>query len=71
MMIFNNFEGKAEAAYQHGRMDFLAGAPRDPKIPPGFCNGLNGEQKKLLKESWIQGWMYECVTQSLSDGLPA
>ena len=64
-------ESKIRAAYRHGRMDFWAGASCRPKIPPGFCKGLNDEQKKLIEESWIEGWHNESLMQSLPDGSPA
>jgi len=66
-----NLESKLKAAYEHGRMDFWAGAACDPKIPHGFCSGLSEGQKKLLAVSWVDGWHNESLMQSLPDGSPA
>ena len=70
-MITTSLESKAEAAYRHGQMDFWAGASCKPEIPPGFCADLSDEQKKLIAESWIEGWHNESLMQGLPDGFPA
>ena len=70
--MMTSLESKINAAYQHGRMDFLAGAPCNPQVPPGFCIGLSEEQNKQIAESWADGWHNESLMLGdLPDGLPA
>jgi len=64
-------ENKAKAAYQHGRMDYLAGAPCDPNTPVIVYNDLSKEEQIYVMESWMNGWNDESLMQSLSDGMPA
>jgi len=70
-MIATSFESKLKAAYQHGRMDFLAGAPCDPKTPLAVYSHLGEGDKKLIAESWMDGWHNESFMQSLPEGSPA
>jgi cephalosporin hydroxylase len=71
MLITSDLERKAKAAYEHGRMDFLAGAPCDPKTPLGVYRDLNEDQRIYVMESWMNGWTDESMMQSLPEGLPA
>ena len=66
-----SFESKLKAAYEHGRMDFLAGASCDPKTPLAVYDNLGAPHKKLIAESWLNGWHNESLMQSLPDGSPA
>jgi hypothetical protein len=70
-MRATSIESKCNAAYQHGRMDFRAGAPCDPKTPLTVYSNLSEEDKKLIAESWLNGWHNESLMQSLPEGLPA
>jgi len=70
-MITSTLENKAKAAYEHERMDYLAGAPCDPNIPLRVYSGLGGEQQAYIMESWANGWTDESLMQSLPDGMPA
>jgi len=69
--MITSIESKLKAAYEHGRMDFLAGADCDPKIPSGFCSGLSELQIKIVKQSWVEGWHNESLMQALPDVSPA
>ena len=66
-----NLESMAKAAYQHGRLDFLAGAPCDPMIPLKVYRNLNKEQQVYIMEAWVNGWDNENLMQSLPEGMPA
>lgn len=70
-MITSTMESKTSAAYEHGRMDFRAGAPCDPKTPLKIYRDLNDDQKILIMESWMNGWTDESLMQSFPDGFPA
>jgi len=67
-MKATDLEGKLRAAYQHGRMDFLAGMPCHPAIPAAWCGGLTELQIKIIQHSWVDGWLNESQTQ---ERLPA
>jgi hypothetical protein len=62
---------KGIAAYEHGRRDFRADAPRDPKTPLRVYRDLDEEQQAYIMRAWDDGWMNECLMQSLPDGMPA
>jgi len=64
-------EIKAKAAYQHGKMDFWADAPCDPRIPLKVYDDLNEEEQAVIMKAWEDGWMNERLMQSLPDGTPA
>ena len=49
-------ENKKRAAYEHGRMDFHAGAVCDPRVPASFIEGLTAFDKNAVIQSWIEGW---------------
>jgi hypothetical protein len=70
-MIARTLENKAKAAYEHGRMDFLAGAPCDPITPLRVYRDLDEEQQAVIKQAYADGWMNECLMQALPDGMPA
>ena len=53
------FESKIKAAYQHGRMDFLAGAPCKAETPLFVYDNLDEKQKIQISLSWIGGWKDE------------
>jgi len=69
--VIATLESKLKAAYQHGHMDFLAGSPCDPKTALAVYSNLSEEDKKLIAESWIDGWHNESLRQSLLEGTPA
>ena len=65
-MITTGLEGKLNAAYQHGRMDFRAGAPCDPIMPLVVYDGLSELQRNLVMQCWVDGWFSE--SQHKGDG---
>ena len=69
-MIATSLESKLNACYQHGRMDYLADAPCDPKTALAVYSDLIEEDKKMVAACWIAGWYNESL-QSLPDGSPA
>jgi hypothetical protein len=69
--MIGSLENKAKTAYQNGRLDYLAGAPCDPKTPLIVYSDLTEEQQIYVMESWVNGWVDESLTQSLPDGMPA
>jgi hypothetical protein len=66
-----SLEVACKAAYEHGRRDFWADSPFDPSIPLRIYDDLTPEQQAAVKESWMNGWSDESLTQSLPDGMPA
>jgi hypothetical protein len=70
-MITRTLENKAKAAYQHGRMDFRAGAPLDPQTPLRIYSDLNESQKIIIMESWMNGWTDESLMQLSPESMPA
>ncbi|MDR2717701.1 MAG: hypothetical protein LBB89_06515 [Treponema sp.] len=70
-MIARTLENKAKAAYEHGKMDFWAGAPRDPQTPLRVYRDLTKEQQTIIMEAWENGWQDESLMQALPDGMPA
>jgi hypothetical protein len=46
----------SRAVTEHGRKDFLAGAPCDPLIPLKIYEALTPEQRFVIVESWMNGW---------------
>ena len=62
--MVTTLESKIMAAYEHGRMDFLAGATCVPTIPPAFCSGLSSLHKNLVRSCWVDGWLYESLTET-------
>jgi len=65
------FESKLKAAYEHGRMDFRAGAPCNPETPKAIYSGLSELLRNIIVQSWVDGWHNESLTQALPDGSPA
>ena len=63
-MITTGMESKLNAAYQHGRMDFKAGAPCKPKTPLVVYGGLSELQRNLVMQLWVDGWHNESQLQS-------
>jgi len=73
-MTERTLSNKIIAAYTHGRMDFLAGAPCKAETPLIVYRDLTEKQKIQVSLSWIGGWndqMNESLMQSLPDGSPA
>jgi hypothetical protein len=70
-MTVRTLASKVIAAYEHGKMDFLAGAPRDPKIPLNVYRDLDEAEQTYIMDSWTEGWDMESLMQSLPDGSPA
>lgn len=69
-MKVTNLELACKAAYENGRMDFLAGSPCDPSIPLKVYDDIVPEQQIVIMESWMNGWNDESLMQSLPDGMP-
>jgi len=67
-VITRTLENKAQAAYEHGRLDFLAGAPCDPLTPLQVYHDLSEDQKIDIMEAWVNGWTNESLMQSSPDG---
>ena len=67
----STFESKVKASYEHGKLDFYAGIPCDPDIPLKIYSDLDEEQKKIIQNSWKEGWLLECSLQSLPERYPA
>jgi hypothetical protein len=67
----STLESKAKAAYQHGRLDYLAGASCDPQTPLRVYSDLSKEEQAIIMNSWTNGWDYESLMQSLPEGIPA
>ena len=67
----STFESKVKASYEHGKLDFYAGFPCDLDKPLKIYSDLDEEQKKIIQDSWKNGWMDECLMQSLPEGSPA
>jgi len=73
-VIVRTLENKIIAAYQHGRLDFLAGAPCNAETPLFVYRDLTEKQKIKVSLAWIGGWndqMNESLMQALPDGSPA
>jgi hypothetical protein len=70
-MELHNIEVACKAAYENGRMDFLAGGPCDPTIPLKVYDNLTPEQQTIIMQFWLDGWDGESLMQSLPDGMPA
>jgi hypothetical protein len=66
-MKVRNLEVACKAAKEHGRKDFLAGSLCDPSIPLNVYDDLTPEQQIAIMESWVNGWKYEEILQSLPD----
>jgi len=71
MRITSSFGAKIKAAYEHGRMDFWAGAPYDTQTPLRVYRDLNKFQQVVISQAWSDGWNNECLMQALPDGMPA
>jgi len=69
--MITSLESKIRAAYLHGGMDFLTGAPCDPKPALTVYSNLSDEEQNRIAQSWINGWHNESLMQSLPDGSPA
>jgi len=70
-VIATSLESKLKAVYEHGRMDFLADAPCDPRTALFVYSDLCDEDKKRIVESYANGWHNESLMQSLPEGTPA
>jgi len=47
---------KLKAAYEHGRLDFLAGAPYDPATPLVVYDNLPKMDQAYIKQAWSDGY---------------
>lgn len=54
--MIRTLENKVKAAYQHGRMDYLAGAPCNAETPLVVYRDLNEKQKIQVSLAYIGGW---------------
>jgi len=61
-----DLEIKGKAAFEHGRLDFKAGARFDPETPLVVYRDLCKEDRDYIMASWAEGW----TTESLN-GVPA
>ena len=70
-MITRTLGNKVIAACEHGKMDFYAGAPRDPKTPLNVYRDLSEIEQAYIMGAWTEGWDNEALMQALPDGSPA
>jgi hypothetical protein len=73
--MIRTLESKVNAAYEHGRKDFLAGTPCNPDTPLLVYRDLTPQEQAVIKQAWVDGWKdaadAECLMQALPDGMPA
>ena len=66
-----SFSSKLKAAYENGRMDFIAGAPCDAKTVMEIYSELEPRHLSLVVMAWTDGWidqMNDNLTQALPEG---
>jgi hypothetical protein len=59
----NTLGNKIKAAYENGRLDFLAGAPCDPNTPLVVYDNLSSVQQAVIKQAWADGWSDESLKE--------
>jgi len=47
---------KLKAAYEHGRMDYYAGAPYNPKTPLAVYDNLSKIDQAFIMSAWSDGY---------------
>jgi hypothetical protein len=62
---------KLKAVYEHGRLDFRAGAKFDKTTPLKVYTDLSVGERALVMMTWADGWHDESILQSLPGGMPA
>ena len=70
-MAVRTIANKIKAAFEHGKMDFYAGFPRDPRKPLIVYPDLTEAEQALVMSAWVDGWDNEALMQSLPAGSPA
>jgi hypothetical protein len=60
-----SLEIKLKTAYEHGRLDFLAGAPCNPDTPLIVYDNLSSVQQAVIKQAWVDGWIDESLMQEI------